>query len=131
MSNAHKAVYGRLSTFPGLTALVVARIYPGVMPQNSVMPVVVYHQIGGNSEKGSLSDPPLKMAQMQVTAFDKTLLGARAVADQILLALDRLRAQTVNGVAVDDCIYQGDVDLFDPDTMLYMVPVTFRLHFRE
>jgi len=129
--NGHKVIHDRLNQFTGLTDLVGTRIYPLVMPDKPQYPAVTFHVIASSSEKGSTSDPAMMKCIVQVTAWDKTLLGARTVADQIRKALDRYRNVTLNGVKVDDCIFEGDQDLYDPEPKIFYVPVTFRLHFRE
>lgn len=129
--NGHLALAARLNGTAGLTALVANRIYPDVMPDSPVYPAVTYQKISGASARGSTTDPPLKSAVFQVSAWSRTRLEARAVAAQVRNALDRMRKVTVGGVAVDDCFYESDVDLFDPDTRTYFVHASYKLHYRD
>ena len=129
--NGHLAINARLNGFAGLSSLVSTRIYPDVMPDLPVYPAVTYHQISSSSAKGALSDPPLVRSVFQVTAWAKSRIDARQVADQIRKSLDRYRQVTIASVKVDDCFYEDDSDLYDPDTKIYFVPVTFRFHYRE
>ena len=129
--NAHKAIYARLSGFAGLTALVGTRIAPDVIPSPAAWPAVTFHVIHTSTEKVSTSDPDLVMSLVQVDSFDKTRLGARTVAAQVMLALDRWRQTTAGGVTVDDCIFQTDMDAFEPQSQVYQVSADFRLNYRE
>lgn len=129
--NGHKAIQGRLAAFAGLTALVSTRIYPDVMPDTPTYPAVTYQLTSSKTEKGALTDPPLCQATFQITAWAKSRVDARKIADQIRAALDRLRAVTVSGVTVNDCFFEGDVDLIDFETRTYYVPADYRIFFRE
>lgn len=129
--NGHLVISGRLEAAQGLTALVADRIYPDVMPDKPVYPSVTFQKVSGSSARGAVSDPPLKTATFQVTAWAKSRLDALAISAQLRLALDRMRQITVNGVAVDDCFYESDLDLFDFETRTYYTHNTFTLHYRD
>lgn len=129
--NGALAINGLLTQAAGLRALVSTRIYPDVMPDSPTYPAVTYQRLSGSSALGSTSDPPLKTATYQVSAWAKSRADALAVSAQIRAALDRKRKLTVNGVQVDDCFYQGDVDLFDFETRTYFTHLTFKIHYRD
>jgi hypothetical protein len=129
--NGDLAIRGLLNGFAGLTQLVGTRIDSDVMPDSPTYPSVTFQRLSGSSERGAISDPPLKTAVFQVSAWAKTRKDARAVSAQIRLALDRQRQVTVNGVLVNDCFYQGDIDLFDFDTRTYFTHTTFKIFYRE
>lgn len=129
--NGVLVISGRLTATAALTALVSTRIYPDVMPDSPTFPSVTYHRLSGKSEKGAISDPPLKSAVFQVSAWAKTRLASRQIAAQVRIALDRLRKVMVAGVAVDDCFYEDDVDGFDAVTKTYFTHTTFQLYYRD
>jgi hypothetical protein len=129
--NGALAVYGLLTQAAGLTALVGSRIYPDLMPDSPTYPSVTYQRLSGSSERGSTSDPPLKSATYQVSAWSRSRSEALAVAAQIRVAMDRKRKLTVSGVQVDDCFYQGDVDLVDFETRTYFTHLTFKIYYRD
>lgn len=129
--NGALAINGLLMQATGLRALVSGRITPDVMPDSPVLPAVTYQRLSGSSERGSTSDPPLKSATYQVSAWAKSRADALAVAAQIRVALDRKRKLAVVGVQVDDCFYQGDVDLFDFETRTYFTHLTFKIFYRD
>jgi hypothetical protein len=129
--NGHVAVFGLLSRAAGLAALVGDRIYPDVMPDNPAYPCVTYQKMGGSSARGAIGDPPLMRAEFQVSSWAKSRPSAAAIAGQVRAAMDRVRKTTVAGVAIDDCFYDGDDDLFDNDTRTYFNHMNFTLHYRD
>lgn len=129
--NGHKAIAARLSGYAGLTALVSTRISPDILPTPPTYPAVVYRQSSAGNAKGSTTDPGLAMGLFEVISFDKTRLGARLVAAQVKAALHRWRQTTSATVAIDDCFYERDFDLFDSQALVYYVSADYRLYYRE
>jgi hypothetical protein len=129
--NGALAISGLLTQSAGLKAIVAARIYPDVMPETPVYPSVTFQRMSGSSERGSTSDPPLKSAVYQVSAWAKNRPAASEIAAQIRGALDRKRKVIIDGVQVDDCFYQDDIDLFDFETRTYFTHLTFKIFYRD
>lgn len=84
------AIFARLSTFPGLTALVATRVYPVEAPQETARPYVVFltvstqrlNHLGGPSE--------VAQARVQIDAYATGYAAAVAIAAQIRAALEKL-----------------------------------------
>lgn len=129
--NGHIIVDGLLKASTGLTALVSDRIYPDVMPDAPTYPSVTFQKVSGSSARGAMNDPPLMAASFQVSSWAKSRAQASKIAAQARKALDRKRKISVTGVALDDCFYESDVDMFDPDTRTYFNHMTFTLHYRD
>lgn len=129
--NGHIAILALLTRSTTLAALVADRIYPDVMPDNPAYPAITYQKLSGSSARGAVNDPPLMTATFQVSAWAKSRLGAATIAHAINDALDRARKLTVGGVAIDDCFYEDDVDLFDNDTRTYFNHATFKIYYRD
>lgn len=129
--NGHIVVDGLLKAAVGLTALVVDRIYPDVMPDSPIYPSVTYQKLSGSSERGATIDPSLMTASFQVSCWAKSRAQASKITAQARKAIDRKRKITVGGVTVDDCFYESDVDMFDPDTRTYFNHTTFEIHYRD
>lgn len=128
--NAHLVMEGRLSTFAGLTALVKDRIYTDVMPEGVSYPAITYQQMGSKNAVGATRNPGLNRVNFQVSVFARSRAESRKVFDQVKLALDRMRKITINGVAVDDCFIENDLDLYDFTTRAFYVVGDVRLHCR-
>lgn len=107
-------LFTRLSTFAGLTALVSTRIYPVIMPQETVKPAVTYQLISSPREVAMGSDPGLVKARFQLNAWATTALEARNVIKQVRLALERYRV-----AGVEDCFIETEYDVFDEAAILH------------
>ncbi|MFN7725152.1 MAG: DUF3168 domain-containing protein [Rubrivivax sp.] len=99
----------RLGAVSGVTALVSDRVYPGALPQDAVLPAIVFKRISSRRLKGAHSNPGIVYATLQVIcvgAKDAPQDDVLALAEQVRLALDRY-GNIVNGVLV------GGVLLYD------------------
>ena len=131
MSAPGKVIYGLLTTDVALTALVSTRIYALRAPEGAAKPFVIVSKISDvrdlpiDATAGSI---PCQ-ARMQVSCFDLTVQGAKAVADAVRIACD-LKSGTLSGVAVSSVLWDGDApDAFDFDVNLYHQPVDFLIHY--
>ena len=101
-------VYARLTGHAGLGALVSDRIYPEHLPQNPTYPAVTYFQVGGPRDHSLAGSSGLAVTQWQVDAWATSYLGAKAVAEQIRVALDSYRTATMRA------FLENVVDLPEP-----------------
>jgi hypothetical protein len=129
--SGHIIVDGLLKAATGLTVLVAERIYPDVMPDAPTFPSVTYQKLSGSSARGAVNDPPLMTASFQVSIWSKSRTQASKIAAQARKALDRKRKISVTSIPLDDCFYESDVDMYDPDTRTYFNHMTFTLHYRD
>ncbi len=113
-----EAVYSRLSTFAGLTALVGAppndRIYRVRLPQDVTLPAVRFAKVAVERIGAMGADPGLARARYQFSCWANDPDQARDVAEQIRAALQRWRG-TEAGVVIQDSFFETEVDLFEPD----------------
>lgn len=130
--NAHKAIQARLLAYGGLSALVSTRVYCDIIPSPATYPAVVYRVISETSDSGSTTNPTTNSALIQVESLAKTRMGTRAIALQVMLALNRWRQATSAGVSVDDCFFVTGIDMpIGNVSDVYMTQSDFRLHYRE
>lgn len=80
-------IYSQLSSYAGLTALVSARIYRQVMPQNVVYPSVSFHQIGESPIYNLKEESGLTDSRWQLSIWAKLPSTAANVAEQCKLAM--------------------------------------------
>jgi len=80
-------IFTVLSNYAGLSALVVARIYPIKAPQKPTYPMIVYTRISNNEVNALDGSAGLANSRFQMTTFAGTYSSASAVADQIKLAM--------------------------------------------
>lgn len=86
---AEKVVYTLLSSTAAVTALIGTKIYPGRIPQNTVMPAVSYELVSGveiapiNAQAGGV----LLRSRVQVTVLARTYAEVKAIQEAIRGAL--------------------------------------------
>lgn len=109
-------LYSRLSTFAGLVALVGTRSYPLLLPQNPTLPAITFQKISNVREQAHSGDSSLQHPRYQFSCWAETYAEAWAVAEQIRLALQGI-------TSAGGGFYENAVDLYDPETGWYHVPV--------
>jgi hypothetical protein len=129
--SAHEAVLALLQASPDLMALVHGRIFPDEMDDPPVYPSVTFQKMGGAGARGAVSNPGLMRAVFQVSSWAESRLEAARIAALVRRALDRKRKITMAGVPIDDCFYDSDIDLKDPDSDVCFNHMSFTIHYRE
>lgn len=112
-----EGLYSYLSTYPGLVPLIGTRIYPLLLPQDPVLPAVTYQRISTPRmhafERSFLPHP-----RFQFDCWATTFPAARAVAEQVKLALDvymgAMGAETVQASILD-----GDRDIYEAEAKIF------------
>ncbi len=109
-----ETIFSRLSTFAGITALVGAppncRVYPhDLAPENATFPYVTYTLISAPREIAMGSDPGLVRSRWQFDAWDLDPDGARNLAEQLRLALERWRG-VGSGTTVQDTFIDNQLN---------------------
>ena len=96
-----------------LAATVSGRAFPLTAPFSTTKPFVIYQQVGGEAVSFyELAMPSKRNGVFQVRVWDKTLVGAVAVARAIEVALvtsNTLRATPIGALVTD---YGDEVDLY-------------------
>lgn len=80
-------LFAALDGHAGLTALVVSRIYPIKANQSATYPLLVYQRISNSQYNGLSGSSGLANSRYQISAYADTYASARAVADQVVLAM--------------------------------------------
>lgn len=134
MALLEEALYTRLAAFAGLAALVtsgsITRIYPVRVPQNAVYPLVSYNRVSGQRIYAFGIATGLVVTRMQVSSWDKSYSGVKAVAEQVRLALSNYAGVSA-GVTIDDISMISDIDLYEEDTKIFQVAGDFSIDYRE
>jgi hypothetical protein len=113
------ALFTRLSTGPGLMALVGTRVYPVKAPQNVATPYVVYARVSGTRETAFNADPGMVRARYQFTPYSTDFDQMTAVRDEVRKLIERWRP----GGVIDDVFIETDQDLWDDDAQLHFGPL--------
>lgn len=131
MADLEVAIFSRLTTFAGLSALISTRCYPVVAPQNPTAPYVTYTRIDGPRESALSEDMGLPHPRMQIDCWAETYAGVRAVALQVRLAMQRWGPATVAGVEVLDALLDGEQDSYEDSVKLFRTTWDFIVWHRE
>lgn len=124
----------RLVGFAGLSALVSTRVHPIVAPQNSAVPFVTYRRISAQRYSGYGEDAGIVSARYQFDAIATDYDTARAVIEQVRLALQRWKSPS-SSPEIIDVFCEDERDLpFEPAVQpqpLFGASFDFTVHYRE
>jgi hypothetical protein len=111
---------------PTLAGLIGTRFYPMLLPQTPVLPACTYARVS----RSRPDEIQFATVRIQVTCWAATATEARAVATALTSAAGK-RKGTSAGLRVVYCSEVNDLDLRDPDTGRFTVPVDFKLTYQE
>lgn len=102
---------------PAVSGAVVDRVEPLHLSQDSAMPAITYQVISTPREKTHTSRGKAH-PRIQLNCYDKTYIGAKAVAKAIRVGCDGFKG-SMNGRQVDEISVQGENDDYDSVTERY------------
>ena len=122
-----EAIYSYLSGHAGLTALTGTRIYPLVMPQNTILPAVTFSKVSGPRVHAMQKDTSTAYPRFQVSCWGSAYKQAKEVAAQVRAALQDYKGTMggAGGVAVGGVFLEDENDLYEPGTQVYHVALDF------
>lgn len=125
-----QAFRGLLAANTGLSALVGAKIYPLVVPQNTAYPAVVYQVISKipNSEpcQGEQHSENVQQARMQVSIYAEKYEQIVAIDEAIRSALDYYKG-TVGTVQISSLRFLSARDLYAQEALVYHRAIDYRI----
>ena len=130
MADLLDAVYSRLSTATGVSALVSTRVYPTRAPQRPTHPLVIFQVISGDRESAFDSDTGMVAKRVRTISRADTLIEARDLSIQVRSQLKRWRG-TEAAVTIEASFMQNELHLFEPEPATYDVLQDFLIHHRE
>jgi len=116
-----------------LAALIEERLYYVTAPQDVQMPYVVFFKVSATRGRTLTASSHLVNSRFQFSIFSQTYYTAKQIAEQIQLALQDKNNEIIGGtggvrVSIQ---YDGEQDLFEPETELYHVPVEYLIDYNE
>ena len=124
MADVETALYTILSSDAGVSALVGARIYPVVIPQDVSLPAVAYQRISAARVYSHDGPSCLARPRFQFSCTAESYGAARAVVNAVRTALDGYN-DTANGVRIMAAFSQNEFDGFTDVDDLWTVYLDF------
>lgn len=121
--SVHKELRDRLINDATLAALVGSRVYPVRLPQAPTLPAVTYQRASTRFVGSHGGTDGLGVVRYQLTAFADTYEEASAVAEAVRLAIEGWSDPSGGVDRVQAAIPTNQVDLIDPETDRYMIPL--------
>lgn len=87
-------VFARNTTHAGVSALIGARCYPLLIPENAVYPLVIYRRVSANNAIYRTQDNAVdgqtsrEVSRVQMDAYAQTFTDSAELADQLRAAWD-------------------------------------------
>ena len=135
MKDICQALYEYLSLHKGITDKVKDRIYPIMLPQNAILPAIVYAPVLANYDSALQGDTGYVRQTVQFVCHDTTFRKARQLSRMVKTALQDFHGNMC-GVEIQavfiktDYEYNGNTAL-KFDTEEYMSSLEFEIHFNE
>lgn len=112
-------VYGRLTTYSGVTAIASTRTYPMLLPQTPTYPAVTYQKISNSEQKGTSA---LRDSRWQLNCWGATYAAAHSLAAQVKAAFEEWHdVDQTPGVLM--ARIAGEVDDYDDSADVFRVIV--------
>lgn len=135
MKDICQVLYEYLSLHKGITDKVKDRIYPIMLPQNAILPAIVYAPVLANYDSALQGDTGYVRQTMQFVCHDTTFRKARQLSRMVKTALQDFHGNMC-GVEIQAVFIKTDYE-FNGNTALkfdteeYMSSLEFEIHFNE
>lgn len=130
-----EAIYSYLSKDETLKTKIDTRLYPILLPQDCVLPAIVYAPVVANYDSALQGDTGYVKQTIQITCHGKTFKEARKLSRLIKKMLQDYRGD-MNGLFIEAVFIKTDFDVngnsslkFDVEE--FMSAIEFEIHFNE
>ena len=131
MAELEAGLYSLLSNDAGVSALVSARIYPAVVPQDIDLPAIAYQLIGAPDRYYAHSGPVgLARKRIQITSVAETYAAAKGLAVAIRDALSGYQGTTAT-VKIHSSFLLNEFDSFGDQNDLQINRQDFMIMYTE
>ena len=106
-----------------------ARVYPQLLPQNPTFPAITYSRIASRREYAHGGTTAINDILFQVSCWGATYTAAKALSAQVQAALAGFTGLLGGpaGEYVGKSLVVDEADLYDPETGIFHVPVSFSI----
>ncbi|MCK1541444.1 DUF3168 domain-containing protein [Bradyrhizobium sp. 179] len=117
-----------------IVALVVARVYPVVLPQGTKLASVVYTRISGEGDYHMQGASGYVRPRVQIAAWAPTVDGAATLANAVKNRIDGYSGEMGTGsniVRVQGVFQAVEREMYDDIVQMYAVMRDFFIHYEE
>ena len=128
-----EALYRHLINFTGVKAIVVARVYPLMLPQKCLLPAVTYQKISGERLHSLQGDTGYTTPVFQITSRAESYAQCKTLAEQIRLSLQNFTGIMggTDGIDIGAVLLLGEIEGYEPDTSGWFNHMDFQFHYEE
>jgi len=121
-----------LLTKSDITDLIVARIYPNILPQDPTFPSITYNRVSGRRVlKLNPGRSGLAVARFHINCWAETYSAVKALAEEVRIALQGYQGVLSDGVSAQAVHFYGDWDQYESETHEYRVIMDFEIWHTE
>lgn len=124
------SLFSYLSTNAGITALVVKRVYPGIIPQSGVQPCIVYNKQSRTRQQTFCGTSNLLLTRLEIDCYADTYIQSVALANAVTAALQDFSGDMA-GTDVPKIFLENEIDLSDIEPGLYRQSQTWAMWHRS
>lgn len=106
------------------------RFYANTLPQGCTLPAVQYQRLPGQRVRAMTADTGIVRARFWLHAYATTHDGARAVADQLIVAFNRASG-TWSSVVVQETRTDDGQDAYEPELGQHRVVLDLEMDYLE
>jgi hypothetical protein len=127
-----EGIYARLAADSGITSL-NAKVYPGLAPKESVLPYVVYTQVGGGNVSSLDGANRLQPIRVRFSCYGASYSVAKKLAAAVKNSLSGLLVTLSSGDSVQGSWLEFEGDDSEPDEQgtIYSSHVDFSFMYRD
>lgn len=121
-----------LLTKVAITTLVSTRIYPEYLPQKPTLPAITFARTSSPRIMTlNTGRPGLAAARIQIDCWAKTYGAAKALGEQVRIALQGYTGTLSGTVSAQAVHFYGDWDVYEPETKEHRVVMDFEIWHAE
>jgi hypothetical protein len=124
------AIRNRLINTPAVNNRVFGRIYPQVLPQNAVLPSLVYNLVSEAPSDNVSGSAGLFSGTLQIDCWDKTVIEVERLAEVVRLSLMGYSGTHLNVIIKGIYLSQG-FDGYQPEVKDYLYTMRFNIWYRR
>lgn len=115
--------------YTALYGIVLGRCYPIKLPERVVLPALTYFQVSGVENNTHDGYDGTSINRWQISCWARTYKEAKELAEQVKQQLRTFSGGIV--YIVEKSMLGNEMDLYEPDTGIYHIPVEFTFLIKE